>query len=144
MNYNEQELRDVFDSFGIRLNKIEQHESYSMHDMYTIGVYDHINSTMAYRHSEPVFQVELGRDFVYMLMDYYKFYTEQQRLHSRYPLSDPIAPSPSGREFIKYVFSRVDKEHKEAELQEKYPELREIIRDYEVTKALIVNDNKKS
>lgn len=143
MNYNEEELRDVFDSFGIRLNRIEQRESYSMPEMYTIGGYDYTNSTMAYRYSEPVFQVELGRDFVYMLIDYYKFVTERTRLINRDPnLAEYLRPS--GREFITYVSYLLEQEKKEKELQEKYPELKEIMRDYEVTKALIVNDDKKS
>lgn len=143
MIYNEEEFRAVFDSFSIRLNRIEQRKSYKMPEMYPFGGYDPINSTMTHSYSEPVFQVELDRDFVSMLMDYYKFVTERNRVINRDPNFDEYL-RPSGREFITYVSYLLEQEKKEKELQDKYPELKEIMRDYEVTKALIINDDQKS
>lgn len=141
MNFQDKEIYDMLDAFGIKLNRIVEKPIYeNIGDAYYTK---DITSYDVNYYSEPVFEVELNKKFIYMLLDYYtsikKTNTNNYYYNSSY---DYVVPNAT--DFINYVNNRIKCEEKEKELQEKHPELREIIRDYEVTKALIVNDNKKS
>ena len=138
MNYDENEINRILESFGIDVKRVTRRESYTAADI------NYISPTSTYiatRYSEPIVEAQLDEKFVHMLIDYYKcqqHYSYNVRYDYNYiNLSDP-------RLFIDYVNYRIKKEENEKKLQDKYPELREIMRDYEVTKALIVNENKKS
>lgn len=86
-----------------------------------------------YRNRSVYYNIKVDEKFMYMLADYVKFV----EYHSIY---DPTHPRNLYDFFVK-IRESYEKDIKEQYLQHKYPELKEIQKEYEVTKALVVDKN---
>lgn len=125
MDYKD--LQNIATVFNIRDIREEYYEE---------PVYSHFSLNEPYlmtTNRSVYYNIKVNENFMYMLANYVK-YIEHHNIHN------PIHPR-NLYDFFDKVGEVYDNHIKEQNFQNKYPELKEIKKDYEVTKALVVDKN---
>lgn len=122
------DLQNISKVFNIRDIREEYYEE---------PVYSHIDFnepySTVYTNRSVYYNIKVNEIFMYMLADYIKFAEDNS-------IYDPTHPQNLYNFFVK-IRESYEKDIKEQYLQHKYPELKEIQKEYEVTKALVVDKN---
>lgn len=130
---NKEDYDKLCRQFDIKDIKIEE-EIYNDYDIdwATIGSQKYSSSII--QRTKPVITIKADKSFMYFLLDFLSY---KERFDSYEGMS-----YPNIEQLNKYFRDRYERWYTEEVLQRKYPELQDIMRDYEVTKALILESKK--
>lgn len=130
---SDEEIKQLRKAFGITEISLEQEKYYVDYDIDWTAL-SSPTATKTMTETRPRYKISVDEHFMYLLLDFMKFKKRYDQYDQHYP---PI------EELHLFFKNRYEKWYTEEILQEKYPELREIMRDYEVTKRMIMDTNKK-
>lgn len=125
-------IRDTLRYFNIRL--IETHRKYERSHINSLNdTYNGNDVCKEHFPTKDVFLTEIPEEFVEFLLN-----VLEELSYSCYKnnieFSDLVY-----RDIVKILIQKFEKEHRDKYLQGKYPELKEIMDEYELKKRLIVN-----
>lgn len=122
-------LEGVFDIFDVKTKKINKSKvDYETYDIST--TFSPVSMVGISYNTETVYELTVSEHFVYLLIKLLK--------HDLFRNNEPSIVHLYG-----YMRETWDKEEETKKLHAEYPELEEIMRDYNVTKNLIIKNHKK-
>lgn len=126
------DLKNIVTVFNIRDIKTEYYEE-PIYSNFPLDSSPFHMTHEVYRNRTLYYNIRVDEKFMYMLADYVKF-VEHNNIH--------IPTHPRNLyDFFDKMRETYEKNIKEQHIQNKYPELKEIQQDYEITKALVVDKN---
>ena len=124
---NSRDLEGLSREFGIRdLEEIREPERYD----YTYVSFSSMNSSRKYTTVNTSYRITVEKEFMYALLNSISH-------NDRNPNNTRI-DGPKLDILYNYLYDTVNKEKREKKLQEQHPELAEIMKEYEVMKALLL------
>lgn len=128
---NQQYFKKVFDVFDIKLINTKNTRVY---DKIDIGVFyneEIINKEIAFN-TKIKYNIEVDEQFLYMLLDVIKYIEYQHDMGENIPNAGVMY------EYLKDFF---EEKYHDRKLENKYTQLKEIKKEYEVMKKLIVDSD---